>query len=180
MSKERDTLTHMGITKKDRNKMYGVMSNIILFPIYTVGNAIKKTTSFIEKIGKKVNSNKDVINKEHSNKQINNIRNNSDKIDNFNITIVKESNIILENKYMKLDYYKLKDADVFKIQFTLFWNNGSLFGGGFKFNQPNLSKPFNKVSYKEYFLKTFELAKQKYKDNFNKDYDFYDKESLKK
>lgn len=167
MSKyERDTLSRMGVTKKDRKEIYGCLSSMIFFPIYLIAD--------ISKIINNKSSNKKNIQKKETEYNVNKKTiNESFEKENENFSINKIDNkTILEDKYFKLECWEYNDNYYF-FHYELKWNNGSVFGGNLGFNKFNLSIPFNFDNYNKYFEKAFELAKQSYKENYKKDYNFY-------
>lgn len=171
---QRDTLSRMGITKKDRKEMYGCLSYMIFFPIYIIVDGITMIVSLTDKIAnnkiinKKINQKKEI--KSKNNKK--SIQNNINDIENF--TVDKFDNkTILENKCFKLECWEY-GYPYYIFRFELKRHNGSCFGGSIDVKRFDLSVPFNSENYEVYFKKAFELAKEKYKRIYKRDYNFYE------
>lgn len=185
MSKGRDYFTQIGITKKDRDEMAGCMTAMILIPIYLIIDGIKILYSIVTNVinfieqrrsiqqedkGKNYKGDKKIIKKQiyHKNKTV------FHQIPPVEFrTYNEEDYLILENDYFKLKYHKFYESN-YIFDYKLKWNDGSYFGGNFGINKPTYDKPFNLENYNLYFYDLFELAKQNYQKNFNKNYNYFD------
>lgn len=160
---ERDFYTRIGITKKDRKEMAGCMAAMIFLPITVIVEGIPMIVSAINKIANKI-----------ENKKLKNtsIVKNKENYEEFSVDKF-DNKTILENKYFKLECWEY-GYPYYIFRFELKRHNGSCFGGSIDVKRFDLSVPFNSENYEIYFKKAFELAKEKYKRIYKRDYNFYE------
>lgn len=186
----RSHLSQIGITKKDQDEMAGCMVAIIFIPIYLIVDGIKIFSSIITSVFKFINQKATIQQKEDNNYDKNKIvpkrkvytKNKTiiHKIPPSEFRVYKDNNdLILENDYFKLEYFKIIESD-FIFNYILKWNNGSYLGGNFGVNKPIYDKPFDLENYNLYFYNLFNLVKKKYKNEYNKEYDYFDNNPFKK